>query len=133
MACRTLTTAALLAAALAVTQPAHACRLYAPRTSELAAHTIVVVATIESATRVPSTRWNSWSMTARKLKAIAGSPMAGPYSFQATLSSSGCGETPLPVRGEKWVLYLNRSGREVTQALPLALAKEHDPRIRGIR
>ncbi|MFL9842229.1 hypothetical protein ABS767_14750 [Sphingomonas sp. ST-64] len=99
----------------------------------MAARTIIVIAAIEDAERLSSVGWNRWSMTARKLKTIRGAQSEKSYSFQATLSSSGCGETPLPTRGERWVLYFSSSDGAVSEALPLALAKEHDPRLKGIR
>ena len=126
----------LLATVLAVGVPtsASACRTIVPNDATLAKYENIVVVTIYSGTRLTTPGWNTWRLTALRSKPVAGSISRPQYSFTTAQSSSGCGVTPLPGRGEKWVIYSSRSnpGR-VLEAYPLALAGSHDPRLANVR
>lgn len=67
------------------------------------------------------------------MQPLIGTKMARRYAFEATLGSASCGTAPLPPQGEKWVIYLSGpEGAGDRIALPLALARQQDPRLVGI-
>ncbi|RYG99767.1 MAG: hypothetical protein EON58_02815 [Alphaproteobacteria bacterium] len=88
---------------------------------------------IYSGRRLSNSGWNTWRLTALRQKTIVGSTSLPDYTFTATQSSSGCRVTPLPKRGEKWVIYFDRRApSRVVEAFPLPLAREHDPRLTDV-
>ena len=127
---------ALLAIVTAITIPssAWACRTIVPNNVRIAGHYGVVVVAILTGTRLKSPGWNTWRLTARRLKTVAGPVSPQKYTFSTAQSSDGCGVTPLPGTGEKWVVYSDHSapGR-VVEAFPLSLAREHDRRLANVR
>jgi hypothetical protein len=126
----------LLAIASAIGAPssAWACRTLVPNDVEIARHDGVVVVAVLTGTRLKNPDWNVWRLTTRTVKTIAGSVKLPKYTFTTTQSSGGCGMTPLPPAGEKWVVYSDHSapGR-VAEAFPLPLARQHDPRLANVR
>lgn len=123
-----LTTACVLGGAT----DASACRMMVPRADELAQRAIIL-ATVKRAERIESPGWNTWRIVAER--ALDGeSEDRAAFEFTTTLSSSGCGQTPLPPSGERWVLYLDRAGMgEVLRAFPLDYVKDYDVRLADVR
>ena len=121
-------------ATMSVASSALACRTIVPKASELATHKNLVVAGIDAAERLENSGWNTWRLTARKLNVVAGRPGPVAYTFSTTQSSDGCGITPLPLKGEKWVIYPDASDPDkVLAAFPLSLARDYDPRLATVR
>lgn len=128
-ALRPLLPALLSACVLLAATDAVACRTRVPRPAELAQKAIVM-ATVTQADRVDVVGWNTWRIVAEADGAAARST----FTFTTTLSSDGCGRTPLPPAGERWVLYVDQARPgEVLDAFPLDFAKEYDPRLADIR
>lgn len=126
--------AAALATGLGFAAPASACRTRVPKPTELAGYKLVMLASVQSAVRLDSPGWNSWRVTARGERTLAGSLRPTRYTFNATLSSSGCGLTPLPPAGERWVVYLHpKHPDRVIDAFPLDLVRSIDPRLANVR
>ncbi|KQS55625.1 hypothetical protein ASG17_06035 [Brevundimonas sp. Leaf363] len=94
----------------------------------------VVLAGVTSAERLPSQGWNVWRVWAEKQADIQRSGGPATFEFGAALSSTGCGQTPLPPPGELWVLYLSADGQaEVIEAYPLEYVRRYDPRLSEVR
>ena len=106
-----------------------ACRMRAPRPDELAQRTLVI-ATVKHAERVEAPGWNTWRVVAEHVPDAEGRPT---FEFLTTLTSDGCGQTPLPPAGERWVLYLDQVAGEVLDAFPLDHAKDFDGRLADVR
>ena len=123
-----LTAACVLGAAT----DALACRMIVPRADELAQRGIII-ATVIRAERIEAPGWNTWRIVAEQ--ALGGARGGDrPFEFTTTLSSSGCGQTPLPPAGERWVLYLDHSDMsEVLNAFPLDYVKDYDVRLGDVR
>lgn len=120
-----LTAACVLGAAT----DALACRMRVPRADDLAQRTIVI-ATVKHAERVEAPGWNTWRVVAEHVSDAEGRPT---FEFLSTLSSDGCGQTPVPPAGERWVLYLDHVGAgEVLDAFPLDYAKDYDGRLADV-
>jgi hypothetical protein len=120
--------------ALSSTSSAWACRMVVPNVAELARHENVALVSIQTATRLENPGWNTWRVTARTLESIAGSRRPQNYTFVTTQSSDGCGLTPLPPQGERWIVYFSASARdEILAAYPLALVREYDSRLADVR
>ena len=118
-----LTTACVLGAAT----NALACRMRVPRADDLAQRAIII-ASVKHAERVEAPGWNSWRVIAESASDQS------TFEFVATLSSDGCGRTPLPPAGERWVLYLEQGDRrEVLDAFPLSYVKGYDERLANVR
>jgi len=123
----------IAAISFGVASPAEACRIYQPRSAELAEIGSVVLATVETSANVEQPGWNTWRLTARTVTIVAGSRTANQYKFSVSLSSTGCGRTPLPQRGERWVIYLDDSAKgTVLHAFPLAFIRDYDRRLSDI-
>lgn len=133
---RSLTTvvaAFTVAAVLGVATEASACRQRVFREGELAQHTTLVIATVKTAERLETPGWNTWRIVAESPPDDGAS---GPltYEFTTALSSNGCGQTPLPPAGERWVVYLDRTGSTtVLDAFPLEYARPYDARLSNLR
>jgi hypothetical protein len=124
-----LTAACLLGAAT----DALACRMLVPRSGELAQQTIIM-ATVDRAERIDTPGWNTWRIVAEQT--FDGEPGEDrrAFEFTVTLSSSGCGQTPLPPTGERWVLYLDQADMNVVlHAFPLDYVKAYDVRLAEVR
>ena len=120
--------------ALSSTSPAVACRTVVPNSAELSRHENIALVSIQAATRLENPGWNTWRVTARTLDAIAGSTRPQDHTFVTTQSSDGCGLTPLPPRGERWIIYFSASAHdEVLAAYPLTLVREYDARLADVR
>lgn len=121
---------AIAACVLGAATDALACRMRVPRADELA-HRTIVMATVKHAERVEAPGWNTWRVVAEHVADAEGRPT---IEFLTTLSSDGCGQTPLPPAGERWVLYLDQVGTgEVLDAFPLDYAKDYDGRLADVR
>lgn len=128
-----LLSALLAACVLLAATDAAACRTRVPRPAELAQRAIVV-ATVTRAERVEVVGWNTWRIVAERAPNAGGGAHRSTFEFTTTLSSDGCGRTPLPPAGERWVLYVDQARPgEVLDAFPLDFAKEYDPRLADIR
>jgi hypothetical protein len=113
---------------------AWACRTLVPNNDRIAEHNGVVVVAIKTGARLNGPGWNTWRLRARRLAVVAGSGGRKEYSFITAQSSDGCGRTPLPPEGEKWVIYFDSfAPEEVVEAFPLSLVREHDPRLANVR
>jgi len=124
---------ALLVAAcvLGSATDALACRMRVPRADELAQRTIIV-ATVRHAERVEAPGWNTWQVVA-EITSEEQSVNRSTFEFTTTLSSDGCGQTPLPPTGERWVLYLDQADTsEVLDAFPLDYVKDYDLRLADV-
>jgi len=67
------------------------------------------------------------------LAVIAGPAKRKEYTFFTAQGSEGCGRTPLPPTGEKWVMYFDRFRPDrIVEAFPLSLVREHDPRLANV-
>lgn len=135
MKVRTKELLALLAvlATIGIPSSAWACRTLVPNDRRLAEHDGVIVVEIKSGARLKSPGWNTWRLRARRLAVVAGPASRKEYSFSTAQSSDGCGRTPLPPRGEKWVIYFDRSTpKDIAEAFPLSLVREHDPRLANV-
>jgi hypothetical protein len=95
-------------------------------------HRAIIIASVARAERIEAPGWNTWRI-------VAGQAMEGErgedrpaFEFTTTLSSSGCGRTPLPPTGERWVLYLANMS-EVLDAFPLDYVKDYDARLADVR
>lgn len=119
---------------LAAAPAALACREVVPRAEELAAHATPVIATVTIAERIDTPGWNTWKIGAVETGVAQGVSAPAAYEFIATLSSDGCGQTPLPPVGEKWALYIERArSLEVGEAYPLEYVREYDERLANVR
>jgi hypothetical protein len=117
------------ACALAVATDALACREFVPRADKLAAMAPVMV-TVTHSERLDTPGWNTWRVTAH----ADGSAAPATLQFMAALSSDGCGQTPLPPAGERWVVYLDRAdSSNVLQAFPIDYVREYDVRLTAVR
>lgn len=124
-----LTTACFLGA----TTDALACRMKVPRPSELAAR-VIIIATVKDAERIESPGWNTWRVVVEPVSNGERIEDRPTFEFTTTLSSSGCGQTPLPPTGERWVLYLDQSDLSVVlDAFPLDYVKAYDLRLADVR
>jgi hypothetical protein len=126
----------LLATAMAMclVPSAWACRTVVPNASELTRHNHLVLASIEAAERIERRGWNTWRLRTRTLQTIGGSTSAPEHMFLTTQSSDGCGVTPLPTKGAKWVIYYDPSAPDqVLEAFPVTLARGHDHRLADVR
>jgi hypothetical protein len=122
-----------MATIIATPSSAWACRTLVPNDTGIAGHGGVVVVAIQTSARLNSVGWNTWKLRARRIKLVAGPASRKEYSFSTTQSSDGCGRTPLPPTGEKWVIYFDPSAPEkVVEAFPLSLAREYDPRLANV-
>ena len=125
---------ALLAAAcmLGAATDALACRMMAPRADELAQR-VIVIATVKHSERVEAPGWNTWRIVAEYVSGAERDEDRTAFEFTTTLSSSGCGQTPLPPPGERWVLYLDPADTsEVLGAFPLDYVRDHDRRLADV-
>lgn len=125
---------ALLVAAcvLGTATDALACRMRVPRADELAQRTIIV-ATVRHAERVKASGWNTWRVVAEITSEVERSVNRSTFEFTTTLSSDGCGQTPLPPAGERWVLYLDQADTsEVLDAFPFDYVKDYDLRLADV-
>jgi hypothetical protein len=121
-------------ATLCFPSEARACRMVVPKDVELAGFEGVVVVSVQSSTRLEHVGWNTWSIESSRARTIAGTQSQRHYTFSTTQSSDGCGITPLPKKGDKWIVYLDASmPTTVVRAFPLSLAREHDPRLARVR
>lgn len=104
-----------------------------PNDLKLAEYDGVVIVTIRSGVRQDQPGWNTWTLSARKTKVVAGVNSRRVYKFTTTQGSDGCGKTPLPPKGQKWVIYYRQGEPErVANAYPLSLVREHDPRLANV-
>lgn len=110
-----------------------ACRMRVPRADELAQRAIII-ATVEHAERVEAPGWNTWRVVAETASEAGRSANPSIFAFTTTLSSDGCGPTPLPPAGERWVLYVDQAAPgEVLDAFPLDYVKAYDARLVDVR
>lgn len=126
---------AMLAATivLGTATDAMACRERIPRPDDLAQLAFIAV-TVTYAERLESPGWNRWRVIAETTSNGGGSEGRSTFEFTASLSSDGCGQTPLPPKGERWVLYLARGdSTKVLDAFPLAYVKAYDARLADVR
>ncbi len=126
---------ALLTAAcvLGAASDALACRMIVPRADELAQR-VIIIATVKHAERVEAPGWNTWRIVAEHASGGDRDEDRPVFEFATTLSSSGCGQTPLPLFGERWVLYLDQADTsEVLAAFPLDYVKDYDLRLADVR
>ena len=122
-----------LATTVGIPPSAWACRTVVPNDNRIAEHKGVVVVAILAGARLNSPGWNTWKLLARSVMIVAGSENRKEYAFSTTQSSDRCGLTPLPPKGEKWVIYFDRSAPgNVVEAFPLSLVRNHDPRLAHI-
>src|SRR4030095_11692666 len=120
--------------ALAGTSSAWACRTIVPNAAELARYENVALVSVQAASRLENRGWNTWRVTARTLESIAGSRRSQDHIFVTTQSSDGCGLTPLPPQGERWIVYFSASAHdEIVAAYPLTLVREYDSRLAAVR
>jgi len=120
--------------ALSSTSSAWACRTIVPSASELSGYNNIALVSVKTATRLENRGWNTWRVTARTLDAIAGSTRPQDHTFVTTQSSDGCGLTPLPSPGERWIVYFSASAPdEILAAYPLTLVREYDSRLADVR
>jgi hypothetical protein len=128
-------------AILTASTPAQACRAYrspGDRIAGLSEHPHFAGALL---VRVKDARYTEparpdyhpWQADAA-IRRSGASLRTGIISFGRTGSSSACDDlTPVPKRGDLWVLYLSRSGDgkavDVNLSYPLAVAKREDPRL----
>jgi hypothetical protein len=126
-------TAAVLLCGLGFPKAADACKNRLPKTEILSTYSNVIVASVKNSKRVKDVRWNTWKITAKGTRNIDGLSKLSVYTFNASLSSSGCGQTKLPAIGEKWIIYLDKSKpQKVIDAFPLVFIKEYDSRLSAI-
>jgi len=112
---------------------AMACRMRMPRPDNLA-QMAFTTATVTHAERVEAPGWNTWRVIAETTSNVGGSAGRSTFDFTTTMSSDGCGQTPLPPEGERWVLYLDRGDpTKVLDAFPLAYVKAYDVRLADVR
>lgn len=114
--------------------PASACRPPPPDEDRIARLRVsghlrgVVVVEVLSARRVGPRREGFWRATGAVAQLVSGPARTGPFDFSPDL----CGPNlPVPVRGERWVLYLLDSGNApggvyARLARPLAVARAAD-------
>ncbi|MEJ0059215.1 MAG: hypothetical protein WDM79_06470 [Terricaulis sp.] len=118
---------------LAAATDALACRMRVPRADELAQRAIVL-ASVSHAERVEAPGWNTWRIVAENTSDIERAEGRSLFEFTVTLSSDGCGQTPLPPVGERWVLYVDQVGStEVLDAFPLSYVRAYDARLADVR
>ena len=126
---------ALLTAAcvLGAATDAMACRMRVPRADELAQRAIII-ANVKHAERVEAAGWNTWRIVAERDSDVEPGDGRLKFEFTTTLSSDGCGQTPLPPAGEQWVLYLDQADAgQVLDAFPLDYVKDYDARLADVR
>ena len=124
-----LTAACMLGAAT----DALACRMRVPRADELA-QLAIIIANVKHAERVEAPGWNTWRVVAEHAQDVEHGVDRPTFEFTTTLSSDGCGQTPLPPAGERWVLYLDQAdASEVLDAFPLDYVKDYDVRLSDVR
>ncbi len=129
---RHLLSAMIALACLLGATEALACREAYPRSDELAQRRIVF-ATVLGAERLESVGWNKWRVVAERTGASEATEDGFTYEFTVTLSSAGCGERPLPPKGERWVLYVDQGDlRKVLDAFPLTYARSFDARLADV-
>ena len=110
-----------------------ACREIMPRPDDLA-QMAFTTATVTHAERVDAPGWNKWRVVAKTTPNVGGAAGQSTFDFTTTMSSAGCGQTPLPPEGERWVLYLDRADpTKVLDAFPLAYVKAYDARLADVR
>ncbi|PQZ80615.1 hypothetical protein CQ035_03555 [Brevundimonas sp. MYb46] len=110
-----------------------ACRMRVPRADELAQR-MIIVATVSHAERVEAPGWNTWRVVAEITPEVERTASRPTFEFTTTLSSDGCGQTPLPSSGERWVLYLAQADTsEILDAFPLDYVKNYDARLADVR
>jgi len=87
---------------------------------------------VRHAERVEAPGWNTWQVVA-EITSEEQSVNRSTFEFTTTLSSDGCGQTPLPPTGERWVLYLDQADTsEVLDAFPLDYVKDYDLRLADV-
>ncbi|QLC21224.1 hypothetical protein HFP51_02890 [Parasphingopyxis sp. CP4] len=107
-----------------------ACRMQVPNGERLVEYPVIVLASITFAEGVDTPGWNTWQLTAQLSQSNAGLSGDFVYHFNVTLSSTGCGQAELPVRGDRWVLYLDdANSSNVQRAYPLNYVRSHDARL----
>ena len=133
--------AASVAALLA--SPAPACRASIPAPQRIAAlqrgplfaGTLLVRITSARYTQRARPDWHPWEAQARILRTLRGPRRTGAFTFGRSGSTTACDDlTPVPARGDLWVLYLAPRGRgEIAANLsyPLAAALRADPTLAG--
>ena len=136
---RSLNLIALLCS-LGLSVPAYACRAKVPEWVLLAKYDLVVLASVQSSERTSNPQYpkdqnpNVWKISLKGMQTIVGKSELNSYTFTTYLYSEGCGRVPLPLTGERWVLYLDRKQPgTVMDAFPLELVQNDDPRLKGIR
>ncbi len=103
-----------------------ACRYLVPRAEQLAAYEGRLLATVTSAERVENPGWNTWTVHAASISPSQAVQGPTEFTFSVTMSSDGCGQTPLPPAGEVWVLYFTEIGSsQVARAFPLDYLAMH--------
>jgi len=118
---------------LAAATDALACRMIVPRAGELAQRAIII-ATVKNAERVEAPGWNTWRVVAENASEAERSANRSTFEFTTTLSSDGCGQTPLPPLGEHWVLYVDQADpSKVLDAFPLDYVRDYDVRLADVR
>ncbi|MFA7261586.1 MAG: hypothetical protein WC068_01075 [Caulobacter sp.] len=112
---------------------AMACRMRMPRADDLG-QMAFITATVAHAERVEAPGWNTWRVIAETTSDAGRSEGRSTFDFTTTMSSDGCEQTPLPPKGERWVLYLDRAdSTKVLDAFPLAYVKAYDARLADVR
>ncbi len=123
-----------LCCCLVLSGPAFACRQRAVKEEHFKKFDLIVLVSVKSSEWADNPGWNTWKITAQSIRTILGSAQSSLYTFEATLSSSGCEPDPLPPAGERWVLYFDKADpTKVKDALPLNLVRSHDRRLKSIR
>lgn len=118
--------AATVLATTGLANSALACRYLVPRAEQLATYEGRVLATVTSAERVENPGWNTWTVHAASISPSEAVQGPAEFTFSVTLSSDGCGQTPLPPAGEVWVLYFTKIGSsQVARAFPLDYLAMH--------
>ena len=131
----------VLAILTASAAPAQACRAYrspADRIAGLRSHTgfagaLLVRVNTARYTEPARRDYHPWQADATIRRSLGAGRQPGAIRFGRSGSTSACDDlTPVPARGDLWVLYLSRSGDNkvvVNLSYPLAVAKREDPRL----
>lgn len=99
----------------------------APTNEQFAEYTVAVLARVAEASRIDSPGWNTWRIRAERMSEGWEGREPSEFTFTATLSSNGCGQTELPPAGEVWVLFLaGTESSEVLDALPLEYLQRYE-------
>ncbi|MBX3480473.1 MAG: hypothetical protein KF842_08730 [Caulobacter sp.] len=111
---------------------AMACRERIPRADDLAQRAFIAV-TVTHAEPLGTPGWNTWRVIAEATPNGGGQEDRSTFEFTAGLSSDGCGQTPLPPTGERWVQYLKEGdSTKVLEDFPLDYVGTYDARLADV-